>query len=56
VLRASARDGRSQDGQRNGIAVQFDSYEYLPADEPVTQFVRVSSGSGSAVSSGLAPR
>jgi PilZ domain len=61
VLRASAQDGRSQtgrsqNGQRNGIAVQFDSYEYLPADEPVTQFVRVSSGSGGAVSSGLAPR
>ena len=34
----------SQGGQRNGIAVQLDSYEYLPADDsaPISQFVRVS--------------
>ncbi len=40
VLRA----GPPQAGQRNGIAVQLDSYEYLPADEdePLAQFVRVS--------------
>jgi hypothetical protein len=56
VLRASAQDGHSTSAQRNGIAVQFDSYEYLPADEPVTQFVRVSSASNAAVSSILAPR
>ena len=42
VLRAAASDG----GQRNGIAVQLDAYEYLPADErlPISQFVRVSAG------------
>jgi hypothetical protein len=40
VLRAAA----SQSGQRSGIAVQLDSYEYLPTDEPVSQFVRVSVG------------
>ncbi len=41
VLRAAS----PQVGQRNGIAVQLDSYEYLPADErvPISQFVRVSS-------------
>jgi PilZ domain len=39
VLRAAP----SQGGQRKGIAVQLDSYEYLPADErPISQFVRVS--------------
>jgi len=33
-----------QSGQRNGIAVRFDSYEYLPADagEPLSQFMRIS--------------
>src|SRR5271157_2760906 len=42
VLRASAshaghsQAGHSQAGQRNGIAVQFDSYEYLPSNEPLT--------------------
>jgi PilZ domain len=38
------RTARAQNNQRNGLAVQFDSYEYLPADEgePVSQFVRVS--------------
>jgi|HubBroStandDraft_5_1064220.scaffolds.fasta_scaffold05856_5 hypothetical protein len=57
VLRAStSQAAHSTSGQRNGIAVQFDSYEYLPADEPVTQFVRVSTASVAAVSSGLAPR
>ena len=38
VLRASA----SQGGQRNGIAVQLDSYEYLPSERTDPQFVRVS--------------
>ena len=44
VLRASPPQG----GQHNGIAVQLDSYEYLPADEhePVSQFVRVSAAAG----------
>ena len=40
VLRAAP----PQAGQRNGIAVQFESYEYLPADEclPVPHVVRAS--------------
>src|SRR5271155_2943723 len=37
-----SQDGRSQDNQRSGIAVQLDAYEYLPADESSTHFVRVS--------------
>ena len=39
VLRAAA----PQPGQGNGIAVQLESYEYLPADEclPVSQVVRM---------------
>jgi PilZ domain len=54
VLRSSASQARhSQDSQRSGIAVQLDSYEYLPAGEPVAQFVRVSSASAAA---GPAPR
>jgi hypothetical protein len=46
VLRASA----SPAGQRNGIAVQLDSYQYLPSDEPISQFVRVSAASAAAAS------
>ena len=40
VVRAAPAQG----GQHNGIAVQLDSYEYLPASErePTPQFVRVS--------------
>jgi hypothetical protein len=38
VLRAS----EPQSGERRGIAVQIDSYEFLPQDAPVSQFVRVS--------------
>ena len=40
VLRAAPPVG----GQRNGIAVKLDSYEYLPTDDqaPISQFVRVS--------------
>ncbi|MGA2357027.1 MAG: PilZ domain-containing protein [Terriglobales bacterium] len=51
VLRSSASSGaHSQDGhapnsQRSGIAVQFDSYEYLPANESIGPFVRVSAPS-----------
>jgi PilZ domain len=52
VLRASA----SQSGQRNGIAVQLDSYQYLPSDEPISQFVRVSAVGAGAAGSGAAHR
>jgi len=44
VLRSSA----SQAAQRNGIAVQLDSYQYLPASEPIAQFVRVSAASAAS--------
>ena len=46
VLRAAPPQG----GQRNGIAVQLDSYEYLTADEGmfVSQSVRVSAASAGA--------
>jgi hypothetical protein len=38
------RSAPAQGGLRNGIAVQLDSYEYLPADErePVAQFLKIS--------------
>jgi len=52
VLRASA----SQAGQRSGIAVQLDSYQYLPSNEPTAQFVRVSTGSAAGATSGPVPR
>ena len=48
VLRAAA----ALAGQRNGIAVQFDSYEYLPANEPIAQFVRVTAASAAGGTSG----
>jgi PilZ domain-containing protein len=51
VLRASA----SPAGQRNGIAVQLDSYEYLPA-ERTDQFVRVSPSSATGGASDPVPR
>jgi PilZ domain len=41
VLRSST----SQAGQRSGIAVKLDSYQYLPSNEPASQFVRVSAAS-----------
>lgn len=46
VLRCTA----PKTGQRNGIAVQLDSYEYLTADErtPASQFVRVSAAAAGA--------
>ena len=46
VLRAAPPQG----GQRNGIAVQLDSYEYLTADESmfISQSVRVSAASAGA--------
>jgi hypothetical protein len=57
VLRASAsQDGHSHVGQRNGIAVQLDSYEYLPSNEPNAHFVRVSSSSPTGPTSGHLPR
>lgn len=52
VLRASV----SQSGQRSGIAVQLASYQYLPADEPIAQFVRVSAASAAAGASSPVPR
>ena len=62
VLRASAspaerfQAGHSPAGQRNGIAVRLDSYQYLPSDEPIFQFVRVSAASAAGAASGPAPR
>jgi hypothetical protein len=57
VLRASAfQAGHSQTAQRSGIAVQFDSYEYLPSNETLTQFVRVSAASAAGTTSSPAPR
>ncbi len=67
VLRASAsppdrfQAGLSQAdlspaGQRNGIAVQLVSYQYLPADEPISQFVRVSAASAVGAASGPVSR
>lgn len=53
VLRASAL--ASTDGQRSGIAVQLDSYEYLPADAQVTQFARVSMPSNVGVGANSGP-
>ena len=58
VLRASApqaghfQASHSQASQRNGIAVQLDSYQYLPANEPTAQFVRVSSANAVGATSG----
>jgi PilZ domain len=44
------RSAPAQGGRRNGVAVQLDSYEYLPADarEPIAQFVRVSTATAGA--------
>ena len=53
VLRAA---GHSQGGQRTGIAVQLDAYEYLPSEEPISQLVRVSAASAAGAISGLIPR
>ncbi len=54
VLRSSASPaGHAQDGQRNGFAAQFDSYEYLPADASIAHFVRVSAD---GAASGSVPR
>jgi len=62
VLRSSASEAghshasHSLTGQRSGIAVQLLSYEYLPAVEPIAQFVRVSAASAAGASSGPVPR
>ena len=48
VLRASA----SPAGQRNGIAVQLSSYQYLPPNQPTSQFVRVAAASAAGATSG----
>jgi hypothetical protein len=67
VLRAvAARAGHAQAGQiqagqshvrqGSGIAVQLDSYEYLPPDEPITHFVRVSAAGAAGVAPTLVPR
>ena len=53
VLRAA---GHSKAGQRTGIAVQLDSYQYLPSDEPLAQFVRVSAATDAGATSGPIPR
>ncbi len=52
VLRAS----EPQNGQRSGIAVQLDSYEFLQPDEPVSQFVRVSVASPAPAATVPMPR
>jgi hypothetical protein len=57
VLRASSsQDVHSHVGQRNGIAVQLDSYEYLPSNEPNAHFVRVSASGAVGATSGPHPR
>ena len=57
VLRASSsQDVHSHVDQRNGIAVQLDSYEYLASNEPHAQFVRVSSPGAAGATSGPHPR
>jgi hypothetical protein len=57
VLRASAsQGGHSPAGQRSGIAVQLDSYEYLPSNEPSAPFVRVSTSSAAGAASSPVPR
>ena len=57
VLRASAsQEGNSHMGQRSGIAVQLDSYEYLPTNAPNAHFVRVSASGAAGAASGPLPR
>jgi PilZ domain len=46
----------SQGGQQNGIAVQLDSYEYLPSSQPASPFARVSSPRGTRDTSHPVPR
>ena len=57
VLRASSSHAdHSHIGQRNGIAVQLNSYEYLPSNEPTSHFVRVSAPGAAGATSGPHPR
>jgi len=57
VLRSSApRFAPSPAAQRTGIAVQLDSYQYLPNDQPTATFVRVSAASSVPESSLPVPR
>ena len=53
VLRASSSHaGHSQLGERKGIAVHLDSYQYLPSNEPTSHFVRVSASNAAGATSG----
>ena len=57
VLRSSASSGsyrqdHAPNSEQSGIAVRFDSYEYLPANESIAQFVRVSAPNAGGVTSG----
>ncbi|MGA3104172.1 MAG: PilZ domain-containing protein [Terriglobales bacterium] len=57
VLRSSApQSAPSPAAQRTGIAVQLDSYQYLPNDQPTATFVRVSAASAVPESSLPVPR
>ncbi len=47
-----SQDNHSQDNQCSGIAVQLDSYEYLPANEPIAHFVLVSAATAAGAISG----
>ena len=48
----------SQAGPRNGVAVQLDSYQYLPSleSEPTAELTRVSAADASGASPGAIPR
>ena len=57
VLRSSSpQSAPSPTAQRTGIAVQLDSYQYLPNDQPTATFVRVSAASAVPESSLPVPR
>lgn len=47
VLRSSS-SSPSLSGQRAGIAVKLDTYDYLPTNQPIIEFVRVSAVGASA--------
>jgi len=53
---SASQAGHGQPGQGSGIAVQLESYQYLPADEPISHFVRVSAASAAGAGSGPLPR
>lgn len=52
VLRSST----SQAGQRSGVAVKLDAYEYLPSDESISQSVRISATNGAGAPSQFSVR